>query len=74
MNKGGNRLQVPLVLLVAPHKNDQIKNLGEIHLEKRQQGKHQIPFECQRSYQTWTRAYMDMGSTKEGLCRTQCLD
>lgn len=51
MNKGGNRVQIPLVLLVVPHKNEQIKNLGEFHPEKRQ-GKHQIPFECRRRYRT----------------------
>lgn len=29
MNKGGNRVQIPLVLFVVPHKNEQIKNLGK---------------------------------------------
>lgn len=29
MNKGGNRVQIPLVLPVVPHKNEQIKNLGK---------------------------------------------
>lgn len=35
MNKGGNRVQIPLLLLVIPHEKEQIKNLGNIHLEKR---------------------------------------
>lgn len=52
MNKGGNRVQIPLVLLVIQCKNEQIKNLGKIDLKKRQ-GKHQIPFECQRGYGTY---------------------
>lgn len=48
---GGNRVAVamPLVLLVIPHRKEQIKNLGKIHLEKRQQGKRQIPCEYLRS-------------------------
>ena len=51
MTNGGNCVAVAmlLVLPVTPHEEEQIKNLGKVHLEKRQQGKHQIPFDYLRS-------------------------
>lgn len=49
MNQGENHVPVPFIWLVTARKNEQIKNPGEIHLEKRQPGKHQIPLEYPRN-------------------------